>query len=88
MSEQDNNEVTAAIERYIVARGWWLPDMALTDVLVVAVTQGFDPRGVKSRTFTVVPTDSAVPMVVGMARSAQIRYEQMIAGSFIDPEEE
>lgn len=90
MSEQNEAmvELTAAVERYMGQVGWTQPDLQLTDVLVVAVSRGFDQSGVMSRTTTLTPTDSSVPMLLGMTRYAQMRFEKIVADSFINQEEQ
>lgn len=90
MSENDDrgsDEIVSAVERYIDQMGWSRPDLPLTDVLVVAVRRGFDQLGSKSVTTMLVPTESAVPLLLGMSRYAQMRLEKMIVESFVDTEE-
>lgn len=91
MSEQEpdpNAELVTAVEQYMGRIGWNHPDLMLTDVMMVAVSRGFDQSGSKSRTTTIVPTDSSVPMLLGMTRYAQMRFEKIVVESFVDEERE
>ena len=77
-----DDELAAAIERHLAAWSEPDPDFTLTDVLVVTVRRGFDQRGEKSITSVLTPTDSSVPILLGMSRYAQLRFEKMINDSF------
>lgn len=90
MAEQDdsaNSELVSAVERFMTQMDWIHPDLMLTDVMVIAVSRGFDRSGGKSRTTTIVPTDSAVPLLLGMARYAEMRFEKIVAESFTELED-
>lgn len=82
-----DEDLTDAIDRYMHDVGWADADMPVVDVLVIVHRRGFDPDGGKSLTSTIVPTDSSVPTLLGMCRSAQLRFEKMVNESFVDPEE-
>lgn len=83
---EPDEELSAAVEKYIDTAGWSDPDLTLTDVVVIAVRRGFDPVGGKSITTTITPTDSAVPMLLGMCRYATMRFEKIVNDSFTDEE--
>lgn len=82
--EKAARELTEAVEHFVREAGWSEPDLTLTDVMVVAVRRGFDVGGGKSVTSTIVPTDSSVPMLLGMAKYASMRFEKIVAESFTD----
>lgn len=74
-----------AVETYVADQGWPREhDLILTDVLVVAVRRGFDSEGGKSQTITLTPTESSVPMLLGMTNYARLRMEKMVNESFTD----
>lgn len=82
MSEPDSNdELTAAVEHYIDDMGWSDPDLPVVDVLLVVQRRGFDRAGGKSVVSNIVPTDSAVPTLLGMCHYARIRLEKMVQES-------
>jgi len=90
-NDSHNADLVAEVERYIDRMGWGHPDLVLTDVVVIATRRGFDRRGGKSVTTTIVPTESDVPMTVGMLRYSQMRFEKVITDSFVNdhrPDEE
>ena len=78
----ESSALIAAVEAYVAAQGWPREDLVLTDVLVVAVRRGFDADGGKSHTTTLTPTESSVPMMLGMANYARLRMEKIINDSF------
>lgn len=83
----EGEQLAAAVERYLE---WWSPveeGMTLTDVLVVTVHRGFDQQGGKSLTSIVTPTDSSVPILLGMSHYARLRFEKMVNDSFSDESE-
>jgi len=82
-----DNDLTDAIDRYLHAVGWAVADLPVLDVLVVIHRRGYDEDGGKSQTSTIVPTDSSVPTLMGMCRSAEMRFEKMVSDSLVDPEE-
>jgi len=86
MTEADQ-ELTDAVDRYLHRAGLIFDDsdqtgLTLTDVMLVTVRCGFDQLGSKSQTSVITPTDSSVPILIGMARYASIRFESMAEGSF------
>lgn len=81
-----DEDLTNAIDRYMHDVGWADADMPVVDVLVIIHRRGFDQDGGKSVTSTIVPTDSSVPTLLGMCRSAQMRFEKTVNDSFVDPE--
>lgn len=80
----NDNELTAAVERYIDQMGWTQSDLVLTDVLVVTVRHGFDRQGGKSVINVITPTDSMVPLLLGMSRYAGMRFEKTVMDSFVE----
>lgn len=82
-----DSDLVASVERYLTTHGWsdgTPSDLTLTDVLVVAVRRGFDSVGSKSQTITLTPTESSVPMLMGMANYARLRFDKMANESFTD----
>jgi len=78
----EDDQFVAAVERYLESCGNLEDYATLTDVLVVTVRRGFDHEGGKSLTNILTPTDSAVPILLGMSRYAQLRFEKMVNDSF------
>jgi hypothetical protein len=81
-----DEDLTDAVDRYMHEIGWAEADLPIVDVLVVIHRRGFDREGGKSVTSTIVPTDTPVPTLLGMCRSAQMRFEKLVSDSFVDPE--
>jgi hypothetical protein len=82
IASQADSDLVSAVESYFESLGWATPDMPITDVVVLAVRRGFDLEGGKANSVCIVPTETPVPMVLGMVRYAQEWCLNIVRESF------
>lgn len=81
-----NDSLTCAVDKYLEDMGWDQPGMPVTDLVLVSVRRGFDANGGKSIANCITPTETSMPMILGMVGYAKLWAESLVNES-LDSEE-
>lgn len=86
--QREADQLVSAVNRFAKVMGLTIDGLPIVDVVVIAGQRGFDDQGGRSRAITLVPTDSAQYVTMGLIREAQIEYDRRSWNAHPDGDED